>query len=179
MRESGIPREIALRIKLVLFDVDGVLTDNGVYIGEGVELKRFDIQDGLGLKMLEYAGIGVALISGRVSCATTVRATELGVECYQADAGHKMDAVRTVMKKHGVEWNEVAWLGDDLPDMAPMLKAGLPACVANSVDEIRHVAVYQTQQRGGHGAAREFCEAILKARGQWDDLVREYVAQRQ
>jgi 3-deoxy-D-manno-octulosonate 8-phosphate phosphatase (KDO 8-P phosphatase) len=179
VQRSEIARDVALRIKLVLLDVDGVLTDNGVYMGDGIELKRFDIQDGLGIKMLEFAGLHVALVSGRISAATTVRAKELGVECHQADGGHKMDAVKTLMQKHGVAWEEIAWLGDDLPDMAPMLKVGLPCAVANATSEVIEVASYVTKNRGGHGAVREFAEALLKARGQWKQLVDEYVAQRQ
>jgi 3-deoxy-D-manno-octulosonate 8-phosphate phosphatase (KDO 8-P phosphatase) len=179
VQRSEIVRDVALRIKLVLLDVDGVLTDNGVYMGDGIELKRFDIQDGLGIKMLEFAGLHVALVSGRISAATTVRAKELGVECHQADGGHKMDAVRTLMQKHGVAWEEIAWLGDDLPDMAPLLKVGLPCAVGNATSEVIEVASYVTKNRGGHGAVREFAEALLKARGQWKQLVDEYVAQRQ
>ena len=179
MQRSEIARDIALRIKLVLLDVDGVLTDNGVYMGDGIELKRFNILDGLGIKMLEYAGLRVALVSGRISAATTVRASELGIECHQADGGHKMDAVRTLMQRHAVAWEEIAWLGDDLPDMAPMLKVGLPAAVGNATSEVREVASYVTKSHGGHGAVREFAEALLEARGQWKQLVDEYVAQRQ
>lgn len=179
MPRSDIPRDIALRIKLVLLDVDGVLTDNGVYMGDGIELKRFDILDGLGIKMLGYAGLQVALVSGRISPATTVRANELGIECYQADGGHKMDAVRALMQKHGVAWEEIAWLGDDLPDMAPMLKVGLPCAVANATSEVLEVATYVTKNHGGHGAVREFAEALLKARSEWKQRVDDYVAQRQ
>lgn len=179
MQRSEISRDTALRIKLVLLDVDGVLTDNGVYIGAGMELKRFNILDGLGIKILGYAGLQVALVSGRISAATTVRATELGVECHQADGGHKMDAVRTLMEKHGVAWEEIAWLGDDLPDMAPMLKVGLPCAVANATTEILEIAAYVTKNQGGHGAVREFAEALLKARGEWKQRVDDYVAQRQ
>ncbi|MGQ0813624.1 MAG: KdsC family phosphatase, partial [Gemmatimonadota bacterium] len=178
-RMAEISRDIALRIKLVIFDVDGVLTDNGVYIGEGVELKRFDIQDGLGIKLLAFAGLQVALVSGRRSSATTVRAADLGVECHQSDEGHKADAVRALMQKHGVEWNEIAWVGDDLPDLPAMQRVGLPVAVANSSEEVLACAAYVTSKDGGHGAVREFTETLLKARGQWRQLVAEYVAQRQ
>jgi 3-deoxy-D-manno-octulosonate 8-phosphate phosphatase (KDO 8-P phosphatase) len=179
VQRSEISRDIALRIKLVLLDVDGVLTDNGVYMGDGMELKRFNILDGLGIKMLGYAGLQVALVSGRISPATTVRAKELGIECHQADGGHKMDAVRTLMQKHGVAWEEIAWLGDDLPDMAPMLKVGLPCAVGNATAEVLEVAAYVTEKHGGDGAVREFAEALLKARGEWKQRVDDYVAQRQ
>ncbi|MGQ0561875.1 MAG: KdsC family phosphatase [Gemmatimonadota bacterium] len=179
MPHSDIGRGAALRIKLVILDVDGVLTDNGIYIGESVELKRFNILDGLGIKLLEFAGIHVALVSGRISAATTVRAAELGIVCHQAAAGHKMEGVRTLMQTHGVEWSEIAWVGDDLPDLAPMQKAGLPVAVANACAEVLACAAYVTSERGGQGAVREFAEALLKARGQWKQLVDEYVAQRQ
>ena len=179
MQRSEIARDAALRVKLVLLDVDGVLTDNGVYMGEGIELKRFNILDGLGIKMLEYAGLHVALVSGRISAATTIRASELGIECHQADGGHKMDAVKTLMRKHDVTWEEIAWLGDDLPDMAPMQKVGLPCAVGNATAEVLEAALYVTKNHGGHGAVREFAEALLMARGQWKQLVDEYVAERQ
>lgn len=179
MPRSEIARDVAQRIRLVLLDVDGVLTDNGVYLGDGIELKRFNILDGLGIHLLKRAGLEVAFVSGRISPATTVRAQELGVECQQADHGHKMDAVRTLMQKHDVAWEQVAWLGDDLPDMAPMLKAGLPACVGNAVPEIADVAAYTTTKHGGDGAVREFAEALLRARGEYQNLIDEYVAERQ
>lgn len=174
-----IPRDAARRIRLVILDVDGVLTDNGVYIGDGVELKRFDIQDGLGLKLLSYAGLHVALVSGRISAATSRRAAELEIECYQTDGGHKMEAARTLMQKHGVDWNEVAWLGDDIPDLAPMQKAGLPCAVANATPDIMAIAAWVSERRGGQGAVREFADALLEARGQYRQVVDEYVAQRQ
>lgn len=179
MPHSEIRSDVARRIKLVVFDVDGVLTDNGVYIGEGIELKRFDIQDGLGMKLLQFAGLHVAMVSGRQSTATTMRANELRIDCHQADAGHKADAVRALMAKHGVAWEEIAWVGDDLPDMPAFQKCGLPIAVANSVPEILAAAAYVTTKRGGHGAAREVAEVILKGRGVWDELVRSYVAERE
>lgn len=179
MPQSEIPRDAARRVKLVIFDVDGVLTDNGVYMGEGVELKRFDIQDGLGLKLLQFAGLEVALVSGRQSPATAARAAELRVDCYQADAGHKAAAVRELMERYGVEWSEIAWIGDDLPDLPAMQKVGLPIAVANSVPEVLACASWVTTKRGGDGAVREAAEQILKARGAWDKLVDDYVAERQ
>ena len=183
MLSSDIPPHLARDIKLVIFDVDGVLTDNGVYIGqtasgEMVELKRFDILDGLGIKMLIRAGLEVAFVSGRVSVATTLRAQELGVDCHQADAGHKMDAVRALMSKHNVSWEQIAWLGDDLPDMSTMRRVGVPVAVANAIPAIKDVAVWTTTRRGGDGAAREFCEELLRARGQWERLAEDYVNER-
>jgi 3-deoxy-D-manno-octulosonate 8-phosphate phosphatase (KDO 8-P phosphatase) len=183
VRSSEIPRDIALRIKLVILDVDGVLTDNGVYVGESedgkyVELKRFDILDGLGIKMIRTGGMQIAFVSGRNSPASARRARELDVECRQAGEGYKMDAVKELMQQHGVVWEEIAWVGDDLPDLPAMTRVGLPVAVANAVAEVKATAVWTTRARGGAGAVREFAEKLLKARGQWTSLVAEYVAKR-
>jgi 3-deoxy-D-manno-octulosonate 8-phosphate phosphatase (KDO 8-P phosphatase) len=183
-RDAGsIPAEVANRIRLVVFDVDGVLTDAGVYqgrtaSGEDVELKRFDIQDGLGLKLLEAAGVGVVLISGRVSPATDMRAGELKLEMYQDGGAQKVGHLLRVMERGGIEWGEVAMLADDIPDLAVLRRVGFRAAVANAQPEILEVADFVTRARGGHGAAREFCRAILVGKGVWDDLVEEYVAER-
>ncbi|MEJ2539335.1 MAG: HAD hydrolase family protein [Gemmatimonadota bacterium] len=179
-----IPGEVARRIRLAVFDVDGVLTDTGVYLGataegETVELKRFDIQDGLGLKLLEAAGIGVVLISGRVSPATVVRADELGLEMYQDGGARKMVHLSSVMRREGLEWHQVAMLADDLPDLAVLRRVGLKAAVANAQPEVLDIADWTARSRGGHGAAREFCRALLEARGEWETLVEDYVSQRE
>jgi 3-deoxy-D-manno-octulosonate 8-phosphate phosphatase (KDO 8-P phosphatase) len=175
-----IPGAVARRVKLVVLDVDGVLTDAGVYMGElasgeMVELKRFDIQDGLGVKLLGAAGIDVAIISGRVSQATAIRARELGVEeCHQDGDAMKMRVVVDLMARKGVAWEEVAMLGDDLPDLPVLRKVGLPVAVANAIPEVRRVAAWSTSRSGGRGAVREFCRALLEARGAWDALVEAY-----
>lgn len=178
-----IPAEVARRIRLVVFDVDGVLTDTGVYMGttadgEALELKRFDIQDGLGLKLLEAAGVRVVLISGRVSTATTVRAEELELEFYQDSGARKMGHLTTVMEREGLEWHQVAMLADDLPDLAVLRRVGLKAAVANAQPEVLEIADWVSHNRGGHGAAREFCRELLLARGEWDALVEGYVSAR-
>lgn len=178
-----IPGEVARRIRLAVFDVDGVLTDAGVYLGstasgEAVELKRFDIQDGLGLKLLEESGVRVVLISGRVSEASAVRARELGLELFQDGGAQKLRHLTTVMEREGVEWPEVAMLGDDLPDLAVLRRVGLRCAVANAQPEVLEVADWVSLARGGHGAAREFCRALLEARGEWEALVEGYVARR-
>jgi 3-deoxy-D-manno-octulosonate 8-phosphate phosphatase (KDO 8-P phosphatase) len=168
----------------VILDVDGVLTDGGVYIGalpggESLEMKRFDIQDGLGIKLLQWSGVKVAIVSGRVSEATSIRARELEVtECHQDGGAQKIRAIQGILDREGVSWDEVAFLGDDLPDLAVLRRVGVPAVVSNATEEVRRVAVWQGTCRGGHGAVREFSEAILRARGEWEPLVESYVAAR-
>lgn len=179
-----IPRELAEQIRLVIFDVDGVLTDAGVYIGateagEAVEMKRFDIQDGIGLKMLGWGGLDVVIVSGRVSRATSIRVAELGIEgCYQEPDAHKLKVVERILEERGVAWDEVAMIGDDIPDLAVMRRVGLKAAVANATAPIVAIADWQSTRRGGHGAAREFCDALLTARGTLDDIVETYVEER-
>jgi 3-deoxy-D-manno-octulosonate 8-phosphate phosphatase (KDO 8-P phosphatase) len=180
---AGIAPEAAKRVKLVIFDVDGVLTDAGVYVGatssgESVELKRWDIQDGIGLKMLVWGGLQVALVSGRVSASTTLRARELGVACYQDPNAQKIPLVEAILQEKGVRWDEVAMLGDDIPDLAALRRVGFPACVANATPHVRAIACWESTKRGGHGAAREFCDALLAARGDLQTVVDRYVAER-
>ncbi|HET9947396.1 MAG TPA: hypothetical protein VFQ22_00590 [Longimicrobiales bacterium] len=178
-----IARELARRIRLVIFDADGVLTDAGVYIGataagEPLELKRFDIQDGIGIKMLVWAGLEAAIVSGRVSTATELRARELGVPCHQEPDAYKIPAVESLLARTGADWDEVAMLADDIPDLAVLRRVALPAAVANASEPVRRVAAWTSTKRGGHGAVREFCEALLAARGQLDEVVERYVAER-
>ncbi|HZD05218.1 MAG TPA: hypothetical protein VE173_09880, partial [Longimicrobiales bacterium] len=135
---GAIPGALARQVRLVVFDVDGVLTDAGLYVGRlpdgrEVEFKRFDIQDGLGLKMLQWAGLEVALVSGRVSEATVLRARELGIEeCHQDTGADKLPVLRALLERKGVGWDEVAMLADDLPDLPVFSRVGLPAAVANA-----------------------------------------------
>ncbi len=178
-----IDPQIARRIKLVGFDVDGVMTDAGVYMGmvgdEPTELKRFDIQDNTGVRLLRDAGITVVIVSGRNSRATDLRARELGiVDVVQDDRARKLAPFEEILRRHGVEWEEAAFVGDDLPDLPLLTRVGLPVAVQNAVPDVRAVAQYITKARGGHGAVREFAEALLKARGEWDSAVELYLRQR-
>lgn len=186
-RGSGrerIPGVLAGQVRLVVFDVDGVLTDAGVYLGataEGtpVEMKRFDIQDGLGIKLLREAGIEVALLSGRTSEATRIRSAELGIEeCIQVDGAHKLPALRELMERTGVGWEEVAMLADDLPDLPVLRRVGLPAAVGNATTEVRKEVVFTTRRDGGRGAVREFARVLLESRGEWGERVEAYYAAR-
>jgi 3-deoxy-D-manno-octulosonate 8-phosphate phosphatase (KDO 8-P phosphatase) len=174
-----IPAALARRVRVVILDVDGVLTDNGVYMGatiagERLELKRFHIMDGLGIKMLQWAGLHVFLVSGRESPATTLRAGELGVECRQVAGGFKVPTVAAILEEVAAEWDELAMVGDDLADLPVMARAGLPVAVPNAAAELRAQARWVTARSGGNGAVRDFAEALLQARGQWVTLVDAY-----
>jgi 3-deoxy-D-manno-octulosonate 8-phosphate phosphatase (KDO 8-P phosphatase) len=178
-----IDPEKAERIRLVALDVDGVLTDNGIWIGpvagERVELKRFHIQDGLGLRLLRTACIPVLWLSGRQSEATAMRARELQVdELLQVPGPGKLDALREVLSRRGLDWSDVAFVGDDLADLQVMRRVGLPIAVANAVPEIRAVAAHVTSAAGGHGAVREIVDALLKARGVWPEMLERYFTER-
>jgi 3-deoxy-D-manno-octulosonate 8-phosphate phosphatase (KDO 8-P phosphatase) len=176
--EGGIPEQAARRVRVVVLDVDGVLTDNGVYLGATgdapVELKRFHIMDGLGLKMLQWAGLHVVLVSGRPSPATEHRAAELGVESRQVDGGYKVPLVEEILAEAGAGWDELAVVADDLADLPVLMRAGLPVAVANAAAEIRAQAAWVTPVPGGDGAVRAFAEALLGARGEWPVLVDAY-----
>lgn len=171
------------RIKMVCFDVDGVLTDGGVILGDAggtrVELKRYDIQDGLGIKMLQQAGILTAIITGRVSESVALRAKELAVDDLVQDIeARKVPALRRILERRGIDWADVAFVGDDLPDLGVMRLVGLPVAVANGTPEAKHAARVVLSTEGGRGAVREFCELLLRTRGDWDMQVERYVASR-
>ena len=169
----------ASRVRVLALDVDGVLTDNGIWIGpvQGarVELKRFDIQDGLGLRLVRTAGIPIVWLSGRHSEATSMRAAELQVdEVLQVPGPSKLEAMEGVRARRGLAWEELAYVGDDLADLQVMRRVGLAIAVANAVPEIRAVAECVTSARGGYGAVREVADALLKARGVWPEMLERY-----
>jgi 3-deoxy-D-manno-octulosonate 8-phosphate phosphatase (KDO 8-P phosphatase) len=169
----------ARRVRLLGLDVDGVLTDNGVFIGpiggERVELKRFDIQDGLGLVLLRMAGLPVVWVSGRSSEATSLRAAELRVEeLLQVPGPRKAAAFGELLERRGIAWEDVAFVGDDLADLPVLRRVGLPIAVANAVPDVKSVAAHVTKAAGGHGAVREVVEGLLKARGEWSEILARY-----
>ena len=171
---------VARRIKLVGFDVDGTLTDGGLYIGtaEGrsVELKRFDIQDGMGIHLLRAAGLVVAVVTGRDGDAARIRAEELHVDEFGADgAARKLPLFEGILQRRHVRWEEACFIGDDLPDLPILHRVALPVAVANGCREIADAARHTTTAPGGHGAVREFAETFLRARGAWTDVVQTYL----
>ncbi len=180
---AGLDPALVGGLKLVGLDVDGVLTDNGVYLGvvgdHPVEFKRFHIQDGLGVRMLRAAGLVVLWLSGRESAATVQRARELAVdELIQDPTARKLPAFEAVLARRGLSWAQCAFVGDDLADLPVLTRVGLPVAVANAVPEVKAAARVVTTVAGGQGAAREVAELILRARGQWPALLAKYFLER-
>jgi 3-deoxy-D-manno-octulosonate 8-phosphate phosphatase (KDO 8-P phosphatase) len=157
-------RNRAAKIRLAVFDVDGVLTDGTLtYDDHGVEYKSFHTQDGLGLKLLQQAGVTVAVISARNSDIVTLRMRELGIKHVYQGSDNKLRVLRELLQALAVDKSEVAYTGDDLPDVAPMRLAGLAVAVQNAVATVKQHAHWTTTKTGGHGAVREICEYILAA----------------
>ena len=178
-----IDRELAHSIRLVGLDVDGVMTDGGIYLGAAdgkpVELKRYEIQDGLGVHLLQRAGLRVVIVTGRVSDSVRLRALELDVDDVAQDpSARKLPAFLAMLDRHGIAPSEAAFVGDDFPDMAVLRLVGLPVAVGNAVPEIRAACKVQLTRKGGAGAVREFAELLLKARGQWEEVTEQYVRER-
>ena len=183
MPERMLDAALARRLKLVGFDVDGVLTDNGVYLGmvgdHPVEFKRFHIQDGLGIRLLRTAGLAVVWVSGRESAATALRARELAVdELIQDPSARKLPVFEALRERRGLTWEECAFVGDDLADLPLLARVGLPIAVANAVPEVKAAAHAVTSVPGGQGAVREVAELILQARGEWQGLLSQYFVER-
>ena len=180
---NALDEASARRIRLVGIDVDGVLTDGGIYLGavDGapLEFKRYEIQDGLGIHFLRKAGIRVAIVTGRVSESVRLRAAELEIEDVAQDSyARKLPAFRRILERHGIAPAEAAFIGDDFPDLAVMRIVGLPVAVANAVPEIASIARLRLTRHGGRGAVREFAELLLSARGEWSSVTEAYVAER-
>jgi len=173
---------LARRIRVVAFDVDGVLTDGSVYFGslngEPIEMKRFSSQDGLGVVLLRDALIKVVAISGRQSEATRLRLAALGVhEVIEDAAGRTLPAFEGTLIRFDARMEDVAYIGDDLGDLPLMRRVGLPVAVPNAVEEVRKIARLTTTAAGGMGAVREFAEMLLRGRGQWEATLQTYLAE--
>lgn len=171
--------ELARRLELIGLDVDGVLTDGGIYVGQAagevVEFKRFHTQDGLGIKLLREAGLRVALVTARPSKATELRARELGVdELVETGGPDKVPAFSDMLKRLGLDFDTCAFAGDDLTDTALLGRVALPIAVANAVPEVKARARFVTDTPGGHGAVREIAEHVLRARGVWPALLESF-----
>jgi 3-deoxy-D-manno-octulosonate 8-phosphate phosphatase (KDO 8-P phosphatase) len=165
----------AARVKLLLMDCDGVLTDGRITLmGESDEQKTFHTRDGHGLVMLHHAGLLSGIISGRTSVAVERRARELNINYLHQGTWDKIKEFEQVLAEAGTEETEVAYVGDDVVDIPLMRRAGLAIAVADAGAETQAAAHYVTQLPGGHGAIREVAELILKAQGRWTELMRKY-----
>lgn len=162
----------ARAVKLVVLDVDGVLTDGSIWVGEeGEAIKHFNTRDGLGIKMLQAAGIPVAILTGRNSKQTAARCAELGIEAVSQGKVFKGKAFADLVKAHGLAHEEVAYMGDDVPDIPALKLAGLSAVPADAVEEVKSLADYVSPFNGGYGAVRSLAELILRAQDKWGALV--------
>jgi 3-deoxy-D-manno-octulosonate 8-phosphate phosphatase (KDO 8-P phosphatase) len=169
-------QERASRIKLLLMDCDGVLTDGRIWLFEnGEEQKGFHTRDGLGIELWHRAGLKSGIISGRNSSAVERRARGLGMSFVVQGVTEKVEAFTETLAQAGVTNEEVAYIGDDLNDIPLMMRSGLGIAVADAALETRKRAHYVTQLAGGYGAVREVIELILKAQGRWDELTADYM----
>ncbi len=159
----------AKKIKVVIFDVDGVLTDGGLTIGDdGQEYKTFNTQDGLGMKLLKQSGVQMAIITGRSSKVVTQRAESTGVMYFYQGVDNKLEAFKDLILKLNIKPEEAAFMGDDVVDMPPMLRCGLAISVPAAPESVKQRSHYVTIKQAGHGAVREVCELIMQAQGTLD-----------
>jgi len=162
-------------VRLILSDVDGVLTDGGVvYDNEGVEHKKFHVRDGLGIKLWQDAGHTFGILTARNSHIVQVRAAELGIGIVCQGFADKLSKAHEIIAEVGVDPSEVCFIGDDLPDLPVIREVGLGVAVADAASDVRESANYVTKCRGGEGAVREVIEMILRAQMRWEDIIRPY-----
>ena len=177
--QAKIPAAVAKRakrIKVFLMDVDGTLTTGTVSLlsqpdGSALEIKTFDAHDGQGLSLAHTAGLRTGVITGRESAAMRRRARELNIEFVYEKQPQKIAAYEEILKKTGAQESEVAYLGDDLPDLTVMRRVGLAVAVGDAAVEVKNAAHYTTKAIGGKGAAREVVEVILKSKGIWQEMI--------
>ena len=185
MRATGRSRaelvdERATRIRLVLFDVDGVLTDGKVLLHhDGTESKTFDIKDGTAIVWAIRCGLTVGLLSARTSAATTQRAAQLGVTLVRQGVASKLDSFDQILAELNIEDEHVAYMGDDVLDLPVLARAGLSTAPCDAVEEVRARVHWVSRARGGDGAARELVERILRAQKKWDALLASYLGETQ
>lgn len=156
------------KIKILVSDVDGVLTDSGAYYsGDGIELKKFNIRDGMGMVLLRKAGYKIAIVTTENTKIVEKRAERLQVDDLIQGSYNKMEAIETLILKYSLKWEEIAFIGDDINDIAVMKKVGFSAAPANATAINKKIAHYVTKMDGGHGAVREVCDLLLHLR--WKD----------
>lgn len=169
---------LARQVRLMAFDVDGVMTDGAIYYtDEGTELKAFNALDGAGLKMLEKAGITVAIITGRKAPCVELRARNLGISRLYQGVHDKPACLQTLLDELGLDASEAGYMGDDVMDLSTMAMCGFSAAPANAHDSALNQAVLVTRKTGGHGAVREVCDFILAAQGQLESVIAPWLPQ--
>lgn len=169
-------RERAARIKLLLLDVDGVLTDGKLYFGNnGEEFKTFNTLDGHGIKLLQKTGVRVGIITGRTSNLVARRAKDLGIEILVQGREDKWHALQEILQDHPVALEDIAFIGDDWPDLGVMTRVGLALTVANAHFSVAARSHWQSKERGGEGAVRSACDLIMQAQGTFDQALAEYL----
>jgi 3-deoxy-D-manno-octulosonate 8-phosphate phosphatase (KDO 8-P phosphatase) len=170
-------RERMCKIRMLLSDVDGVLTDGGIIIDDhGVETKRFDVKDGHGIKLLQRAGIQVALLTGRASHVVECRAAELDIHTVIQGAKDKKAAYATFKQQSGYADEQIVYIGDDVVDIPILTRVGVGVAVKDAADEVKAIVDYVTVCPGGYGAVREVSELILKTQNRWEQLMEKYRA---
>jgi 3-deoxy-D-manno-octulosonate 8-phosphate phosphatase (KDO 8-P phosphatase) len=166
----------ASKIKLLLFDVDGVLTDGKILLhADGSESKQFDIKDGTGIIWAQRAGLTVGLLSARTSAATGQRAAQLGITLVHQGVASKLESYEQIVDSLFLQDEQVAYMGDDVLDLPVLVRVGLATAPADAVEEVRSRVHWVSSAKGGQGAARDLIEVILRAQGRWDALVAEFV----
>jgi len=177
-RRAAEPEDVAERartVRLLILDVDGVLTDGRItYASDGTEAESFDIKDGHGIKLAQRAGIQVALLSGRTSEAVIRRARELGIELVYQGALRKGETYKQILTDAALGDADVAYIGDDVVDIPVLRRVGFPVAVPNAPEEVRREALWVTRTPGGYGAVRETIELILQAQGKWRTVLARY-----
>ncbi len=167
---------LARKIELVIFDVDGVMSDGKItYTNEGMEIKSFNVKDGLGIKLLQRSGIKTAIITGRKSDIVALRAKELGIHHLLQQREDKLSASLELSKQLGIPTEKIAYMGDDLPDLSAIKYLGFGITVANAHHLVKEQADYICQKDGGDGAVREACEYILEAQNKLDGILKSYM----
>ncbi len=170
-------RKKALRIKLLLLDIDGVLTDGGIIMDDrGGEIKRFDVRDGHGIKLLMQAGLEVGFITGRFSKVVIHRANDLGVAKVYQRVADKLEVYQKIKKESGLKDHEIAYVGDDLVDLPVLRRVGLALTVKDGWAGLKPIVDYVSVENGGNGAVRDIAELILRAQGKWKAATRTYYA---
>lgn len=167
----------ASQIRLVIFDVDGVLTDGSLFIGDdGEEYKAFNSRDGHGMKMLQSTGVPIGIITGRTSNVVLHRMESLGIKHVYQGQLDKLPAFEDLCRRVGVSPDQVAYVGDDVVDLPILVRVGLAIAVADAHELVKEHSHWQTPHPGGRGAARDVCELILRAQGHLDDMLQAYLA---